>query len=312
MSIRKELKGFKMENLQRNTNHRKITGNIYLLDENIVEKLSHRSRKNGLSENSKATYRSIIRDFNKFLARNSLHVCQESLKFYFNEIKGKYRAATLNLRKYALMKIIKAELGENNILLNMAIEKAFEQIDSYRTDTAVLPDECLTEDEVKRIINAAQSTKTKLLTHFLYKTGCRVSEMTNIRLTDCEPAKEHIKIGIIGKGNKERKVYIPFELFQAIRDEFQGKVYLFESRTSKQLNRNNVQVQIRKAGRRAKFSNVSPHMLRHARATDLLLNKAVSLKAVSKYLGHASTAITADMYIHDVFSVSEIFSQDSF
>ncbi|MCZ6680959.1 MAG: tyrosine-type recombinase/integrase [Candidatus Poribacteria bacterium] len=290
----------------------KMTENLDQLDENIVEKLSHRNKKNGLSENSKATYRSIIRDYNQFLADNELHVSQVSLKRYFDEIKGKYRAATLNLRKYALLKIIKAELGENNILMTLAIEKVFEQIDSYQMDKAVVTAECLTEDEVETIIEAAQSLKTKLLVLFLFKTGCRVSEMIHVRLTDCEPTKDYIKVRILGKGNKERKVYISNELYEEIRAEYQGEVYLFESRTGDQLKRNNVFVQIRLAGRRAGFTHVHPHMLRHARATDLLLNKEISLKAVSKYLGHASTAVTADMYIHDDFSVNEIFSRDRF
>ncbi len=291
-------------------NRKTITGPLDQLDETIVEHLSHRSKKNGLSETSKATYRSIIRDYNRFLASLRLPVSQESLKLYFEAIKPKYRAATLNLRKYALMKIIKAQLGENNIIKYLAIEKAFEQIDSYQTDNAVLSDDCLTESEVENILQAAQSVKTKLLIQFLFKTGCRVSEMIQIRLTDCEPTKDYIKVRIIGKGNKERKVYIPNDLYQDIRHVYRGKVYLFESRTGDQLKRNNVFIQIRKAGRRAGFPHVHPHMLRHARATDLLLEKQVSLKAVSKYLGHASTAITADMYIHDDFAVTEIFSRD--
>jgi site-specific recombinase XerD len=129
---------------------------------------------------------------------------------YFEAIKPKYRAATLNLRKYALMKIIKAQLGENNIIKYLAIEKAFEQIDSYQTDNAVLSDDCLTESEVENILQAAQSVKTKLLIQFLFKTGLRVSEMIQIRLTDCEPTKDYIKVRIIGKGNKERNHLAPY------------------------------------------------------------------------------------------------------
>ena len=181
------------------TDLRKITEPIYQLNENIVEKLSHRSRNSGLSENSKATYQSIIRDFNRFLAFNELHISSESLQRYFDEIKKKYRAATLNLRKYALLKIIKAELGENNILLNMAIEKVFEQIDSYQTSVAVPYDECLTEVDIETLLNGAKTEKTKLIIQFLFKTGCRVSEMINIRMKDCRPMKGYVKIIIINE-----------------------------------------------------------------------------------------------------------------
>lgn len=42
----------------------------------------------------------------------------------------------------------------------------------------------------------------------------------------------------------------------------------------------------------------------------MLLKKDISLKAVSKFLGHSSTAITADMYIHDEVDVNGLFSRD--
>ena len=286
-----------------------MTDKIKKLDENIVESLSHRDKKSRLSDNSKATYRAVIRDFNRFLAQNNVYVNQESLKGYFNEIKPRYRAATLNLRKCALLKIIKAQLGEDNILLNMAIEKVFEQIDSYRTDKAVAYDECLSETDVQRLIQAAKTEKTKLMIQFLFKTGCRVSEMINVRLSDCRTVNGYIKITLMGKGNKEREVIIPRELYHVIHNTYQGNTWLFESKTAKQLDRHNVKSQIRKVGVSAGYA-ISPHMLRHARATDMLLNKNISLKAVSRYLGHSSTATTADMYIHDEFDANTLFDKD--
>ena len=44
----------------------------------------------------------------------------------------------------------------------------------------------------------------------------------------------------------------------------------------------------------------------------MLLNKAFSLKAVSKYLGHANVAITVSMYIHNEVDANELFARDRF
>ena len=79
------------------------------------------------------------------------------------------------------------------------------------------------------------------------------------------------------------KVYIPAELYEAVREEYHGEEFLFESNRGKQLNRSNILVQVKKAGRRAGFPNVTPRDLRHARATDMLLEKDISLKVVSRY-----------------------------
>ena len=51
-------------------------------------------------------------------------------------------------------------------------------------------------------------------------------------------------------------------------------------------------------------------MLRHTRATDMIVEKGVSTKATSLYLGHSSTAITLDMYVKDKVNVKELFSRD--
>ena len=294
-----------------NTPKRNNPPEVYQLDEDIVNTLSSRRSKQRLSNGTKERYKSIIRDYNRFLEENGLCVSQESLRLYFDEIEGKLKPSTLNLRKSALLKCIKAQIGENNIIKNLAIEKAFQDISSYKMDKEVSHDECVTEDEVKAMIDAAQSTKTRLIIHFLYKTACRVSEMINIRLNDCKLTNGYIKIRIVGKGRKERDVRIPKELYEAIRREYQGKTWLFESKTGKQLNRNNVGHQLRKAAQRIGITNFHPHMLRHSRATDMLLNKDISLKAVSKFLGHASVATTAQMYIHDEVDYQYLFSRDS-
>jgi integrase/recombinase XerD len=135
--------------------------------------------------------------------------------------------------------------------------------------------------------------------------------MIDIRLSDCRLINGHIRIRIIGKGKKERYIYIPTELYQAIRHQYKGKTWLFESRTGKQLHRKNVALQIGKAAKRVGVTSFHPHMLRHSRATDMLLNKDISLKAVSKFLGHASVATTAQMYIHDEVDYHYLFSKDS-
>ncbi len=280
------------------------------LDESIVDRLSKRNTGQGISDNTKRIYLSAIRDYNQFLAKKGLHVSSESLRLYFDSIKRRLKASTLNLRRSALLKCVKTQMGENNILRHMAIEKTFQQVASYKVDKSVPYDECLTEFQVRDMIQAAQSEKTKLIIQFLYKTACRVGEMIGVRLSDCKPVNGYIKIRMVGKGKKERDVSIPSRLYDAILSEYQGRTWLFESKTGHPLNPNNVGHQVRKAARRIGMTSYSPHMLRHARATDLLLKKGQSLKAVSLYLGHSSVAITAQMYIHDEVNISELFSRD--
>ena len=56
--------------------------------------------------------------------------------------------------------------------------------------------------------------------------------------------------------------------------------------------------EIIKAGKRILGRRISAHSMRHSFAT-LAIRDGASIKAVSKYLGHSSTAITMDMYVHE-------------
>lgn len=279
------------------------------LDESILLRLSSRNRKQALSENSKKTYATVIRDYNRFISDNGYPVNKDSLFAYFEKISHQ-SPSTLNKKKYALLKVIKAQMGRDSVLHKIAIEKAFEAIPTYQIDQTVSEDKCLTEAQVKDMMNAA-TDKTRLIIQFLFKTACRVSEMIGIRLSDCVIKGDSVEIRLIGKGRKIRKVIIPLSLFDSIRAVYRGETWLFESKSGKPLNRNNVGVQIKKVGRRIGLPQVHPHMLRHTRATDMIINKGCSTKAASLYLGHSSTAITLDMYVKDRVNIEELFAKDS-
>jgi len=104
------------------------------------------------------------------------------------------------------------------------------------------PIQPVTKDEVKEMIGTAlQSTwgtlsdrprpELALMIEFLFKTGCRISEMTNVLLTDIKPLGKGVcKIVLQGKGNKQREVAVRKDVVDRIRKHFSSKQFLFESR----------------------------------------------------------------------------------
>jgi site-specific recombinase XerD len=60
----------------------------------------------------------------------------------------------------------------------------------------------LTEQEVERLIAAAASLRERTLFEVMYATGCRVSEITGMRIEDIRWADRTVKV--LGKGQKER------------------------------------------------------------------------------------------------------------
>lgn len=147
--------------------------------------------------------------------------------------------------------------------------------------------------------------RNKLIIEFLYNTGLRVSELSNVKLTDISESERKIKV--LGKGNKERIVYFG-DYAKEFLDEYlaiarlkllKGKRcdYLFINNKSSKLTVRGIEQILDKVVTNASIKHkISPHTLRHTFATHLL-NEGADLKSVQELLGHSSLS-TTQIYTH--------------
>lgn len=112
----------------------------------------------------------------------------------------------------------------------------------------------------------------------------------------------------MGKGKKERYVWIPLVLCRRILATFGGTVYLFETSAGKPYSRSYVSNQIAKLGRAILGRRISAHTFRHSFATRKIKETA-KIQAVSEYLGHSSVAITLSLYCHEELSEEDLSSE---
>ncbi|HVG23185.1 MAG TPA: tyrosine-type recombinase/integrase [Thermoanaerobaculia bacterium] len=137
-------------------------------------------------------------------------------------------------------------------------------------------------------------------TELLFATGMRVSELAS--LLDAAVDVEDGTITIIGKGNRQRRVFVPEELkallrhYRTARAAASAETFLVNSRgaaASPQLIRR----LIREHGERSAVRDrVTPHMFRHSVAT-YLLEEGVDIRYVQRLLGHRSIS-TTEIYTH--------------
>ncbi|MCU1246887.1 MAG: hypothetical protein JWN02_2797 [Acidobacteria bacterium] len=135
----------------------------------------------------------------------------------------------------------------------------------------------------------------------LFATGMRVSELAS--LIDHAVDLEDGTITIIGKGNRQRRVFVPDELksvlhdYRAVRDRCSAAdTFLVNSRgaaASPQMIRRLVRIH---GERCAVRDRVTPHMFRHSVAT-YLLEEGVDIRYVQRLLGHRSIS-TTEIYTH--------------
>lgn len=136
----------------------------------------------------------------------------------------------------------------------------------------------------------------------LYESGARVSELTAIRRSEIKLRAPHTLI-LHGKGNKSRIVPIDASVAKLIRRyaalyNIEAEDYLFMNSHRKQLTRKGITYIVNKCFQRARQLNpslfpekISPHSLRHSKATHLLEN-GVNLIYIRDLLGHASVTTT--------------------
>ena len=145
-------------------------------------------------------------------------------------------------------------------------------------------------------LNTPLGLRDSLILELLYSTGVRVSELVNI------------KINILGKGSKERIVlfgktceYKLKEYLSKGRDKLYNlkysSDYLLLSKTGRKINprevRNVLDDIVAASGLKI---HISPHVLRHTFATDML-NNGADLRSVQELLGHESLSTTT-IYTH--------------
>ncbi|WP_296141351.1 tyrosine recombinase XerC [uncultured Anaerococcus sp.] len=169
----------------------------------------------------------------------------------------------------------------------------------------------LTLEETERLLNVINTEKNDFLrardlaiVFTFLTTGMRLSELVSINVSDIE--NDHFKI--IGKGNKERTIYLTENALKLIhhylrvRKDYLNELYLdalFISTRKQRISNRAVQSTIEKYLRKAGFdtSVYSTHKLRHTAATLMYKYGNVDIRALKDILGHTSIS-TTQIYTH--------------
>jgi integrase/recombinase XerD len=173
-----------------------------------------------------------------------------------------------------------------------------------------LPD-TLSYEDINKLIAAIDLSKpegprNKAIMEVLYGCGLRVSELTELKLSNLYLDIEFIKV--TGKGSKERLVPIGGEAVKALKiwiDNVRVHTpikkgeddFVFLNRRGARLSRVYIFMMIKElAGMIGLQKSISPHTFRHSFATHLVEGGA-DLRAVQEMLGHESIT-TTEIYTH--------------
>lgn len=155
-----------------------------------------------------------------------------------------------------------------------------------------------TADEMERMRIACTDIRDRALIEMLSCTGCRVSELSNINLNDIDFIRK--KVRIIGKGDKERTVFISDQamiyLNRYLETRQDNNISLFVSKRSPyyRLRKDGIERIVRDLGRSCNVY-AHPHKFRRTLCTQLI-KRGMPLQDVAILLGHADINMTASTY----------------
>lgn len=203
------------------------------------------------------------------------------------------------LRSYFKYLVLKAKILEENPAEELETPKISKRNPIY-----------LSLDESLKLLSSLDKNKKNyyrdycILVLFL-NCGMRVSELCSIEI---EKIKDDT-LTIIGKGNKERTVYLNDACLKAINDYLKvrdsskadenNKRYLFLSNHNKGIEKTTVEKLVKKHVKNAGLNNekYTPHKLRHTAATLMYKHGKVDIRSLQRILGHESVA-TTQIYTH--------------
>ncbi len=169
----------------------------------------------------------------------------------------------------------------------------------------------ITDEELRRLLDAPdnktlEGKRDRAILELLFSTGLRISELCSLDIDDIDLKREEFSVR--GKGEKVRVVFLSKTSKQTLADylktrkDLDGAMFVrcgnrVKNKSDLRLSVRTVQRMIKRRAIEAGITKkVTPHVIRHSFATDLLTNGA-DLRSVQTLLGHANIG-TTQIYTH--------------
>lgn len=272
------------------------------MNKEVYKFLDYLKNNLGYSKMTIISYQKDLDDFFSFVKKyniNYLNLSKDDIRSYLKLLDERKLKSSSISRRISCLRTFYNYLEDQK----MVDGNVFKLIRNPKLDRK-LPN-YLSYEELRIIfdsmdISDSVGLRNRLLIEMLYATGCRVSEIANIKISDINFNNNSIKI--FGKGSKERIVYFGdyaryyLDLYLSKNINNNSK-YLFVNENNDKMDITEIEKIIRDIVHNLTIkSHVTPHTFRHTFATHLL-NNGADIKTVQELLGHSSLNTTG-IYTH--------------
>lgn len=236
-----------------------------------------------------------------------------NFRLYLNRLEDKNGQPLLSIKtqNYHLIAL--------RAFLKYCIRNDIETLSPEKIDLSKIPErtvEFLTREELEKLFEAVgrgkiQALRDRAILETLYSTGLRVSELVSLNRAQVD--LQRLEFMVRGKGRKNRIVFLSQRAAEVLKeylskrdDNFEPVFINYRRPRNKEditlgekrrLSTVSIENLVRNYARCAGIiKKVTPHILRHSFATELLVNGA-DIRSVQEMLGHASIT-TTQIYTH--------------
>lgn len=247
-------------------------------------------RQNGESEGTIEQYRFHLSRMLSYIGRNVQEIEDDDLIDYMHKYKQlrKVSGRYLNSMRLVFNSFFRW-LQRRKIIMRNPVD-GLEPI-KYRQ----VVKKPLSPEELERVRCACERERDLAIVEFLYSSAVRVSELTQLNREDIRWESDDVMV--LGKGNKEREVYLNarahyhLKLYLDSRTDDNPALFVSVKAPHERLTKAGVEHIVGELGRIAGVDNVHPHRFRRTAATDLL-RMGMPIEQVQELLGHVKIETT--------------------
>ena len=248
----------------------------------------------GLSDKSLYLYGVVLTDFFRTIQKKPETVSANDIRVYLYLYQKNHKILnrTLDCRRTIICGYFNWMAAEEYICKNPAIN--IPPIKYERKHK-----KAMTQLDLEKVRSACKTKREKAIVEMLYSTGCRVTELERLNISDvnCE-TKE---VFLFGKGDKHRTSYLNAKAEVALKDYLNERndknpsLFVYDREPHSRLKKSGIELIVKKILERTSdvSTHVTPHVFRHTTATTAL-DRGMNIVDVSKLLGHQKVETTME------------------
>lgn len=247
-------------------------------------------RVEGCSEKTLRYYDSTIRNAIEKVNKDITNVTTDDLRIYLDDyqVNSKISKVTVdNIRR--ILSSFFSWLEDEDYILKSPVRRI------HKVKTCKTVKEAYTDEELELMRDECDGARDLAIIDLLASTGMRVGELVKLNRKDID--FQNRECIVLGKGNKQRKVYfdartkLHLKKYLDGRDDGNEALFVSLQKPYNRLQISGVEIRLRELGNRLNITKLHPHKFRRTLATTAI-DKGMPIEQVQQLLGHQSIDTT--------------------